>query len=177
MLLQAIINNQLTSFPGLPAKAITCYLDDSPAINKGHMKHLIQSICSARTTQQCLDGMKSLPILDMVNHMFCTVFLWDNKNSTIYTFFTEKFPVQSLDGHQCIFVLYDWAPYAILVKLMKDAKYKCVVMVLTKLIKCWNTDGIHLSLTLWTMWYQPPSKHFWTANISAFNLLNHTTTR
>ena len=48
------------------------------------------------------------------NQLFAFAFTIDTKNGTIYTDFTGKFPVRSLDGMVTVFVLYDWTSNAIL---------------------------------------------------------------
>ena len=127
-LLKAIKNNQLTTWPGLTAQAVTKYLPETcPATDKGHMKRHRKGI---RSTTDKLDRVEQQRILDTdmhppqvderKNYLFFKLGCYNKKNGTVYVDPTGKFPVRSIDGYQVVFILYDWTSNAILATPIKD---------------------------------------------------------
>ena len=110
-LLKAIHNNQLVTWPGLIAHAVTKYLDDTPATDKGHMKQLRQGIhptTKIHTDIAALTADMNPPqIKEDFNQILCYTGTLNTKDGTIYVDLTGKFPIRSLARHVSIFVLYD----------------------------------------------------------------------
>ena len=115
-LLKAIKNNQLTTWPGLTAKAVERYLpDNAPATDKGHMSRHRKGIRSTRK-KEALDKLEKLaveqccnpPLVEeKKNQLFGYMVHQDKKTGVMYTDLTGNFPVRSMDGFTCFFVLYD----------------------------------------------------------------------
>ena len=59
---------------------------------------------------------------NMTNHIFCFAALADTNDGTIYIDSTGKFPYQSLNGKQLVYVCFDYKTNAILVKAITDTK-------------------------------------------------------
>ena len=135
-LLKAIKNNQLTTWPGLTAKAVERYLpDNAPATDKGHMSRHRKGIRSTRK-KEALDKLEKLaveqccnpPLVEeKKNQLFGYMVHQDKKTGVMYTDLTGNFPVRSMDGFTCFFVLYDWTTNAILATPMKDAKDESMI--------------------------------------------------
>ena len=67
-----------------------------------------------------------------VNHCFCFATFADKTTGTIYIDMTGKFPYQSLEGMQYVFVCYDYTTNAILAKPIQDTKNETI----EKAFKC-----------------------------------------
>ena len=121
-LLKAIDNNQLPTWPGLTTNAVKRYLPEtSPATDKGHMKRQRKGLRS--TKEKVATALNSIeyerdmhPPLEKeeFNQLFCYSGQLDPKTGTVYTDFTGRFPLRSVDGMTSIFILYDWTTNAIL---------------------------------------------------------------
>ena len=61
------------------------------------------------------------------NQLFGFMVHQDKKTGIMYTDLTGNFPVRSIDGITCFFVLYDWTTNAILATPMKDAKDESMI--------------------------------------------------
>jgi hypothetical protein len=135
-LLKALENNQFTSWPGFTLTAVKKYLpESSPATDKGHMKRHKQGLWSTKLkgVQHELDMIEynrdmNPPVEhEKFNQLFCSPILLDNKNGTVYTDFTGKFPLRSIDGMTSIFILYDWSSNSILATPVTDFKESTIV--------------------------------------------------
>ena len=124
MLVKAIENNQLTTWPGLTAEAVRKHLPDlAPATDKGHMKcqhKVIQSttkIPLRKTRKERIkDALEKIELdrdinppqeNEKNNQIFCYKGGINTKDGTIYVDFTGKFPIRSMDGMVTIFIIYD----------------------------------------------------------------------
>jgi hypothetical protein len=111
--LKAVGNNQLPTWPGLTSTAIKKYLPDtSTATDKGRMKRQRKGLHSTKEKVSiALDKIEydrdMNPPLEREeqNQPFCYSGVMDPKHGTIYTDFTGKFPLRSIDGMTSIFIL------------------------------------------------------------------------
>ena len=62
-----------------------------------------------------------------MNQLFSFMIHQDKKSGIMYTDLMGNFPVRSIDGYTCFFVLYDWTTNAILATPMKDAKDESMI--------------------------------------------------
>ena len=151
-LIQAIDNNHLTTFPNLTTKAIKYYLTPSPATEKGHMKRPRQGIrlAQAPLKMQNHDDQDTIPIqeINTANHIFCCAALANTITGTLYTDPTGRFPVQSLEGHQYMFVAYDYLINAILVEPMCDQEDKTVLAMFEKTFQYLKKKGFKPAMTV-----------------------------
>ena len=146
-LLKALENNQLPTWP-LTKSAVAKYLPDhSPATDKGSMRRQRQGIRSTKPTvtkaalqrdvsnpEVAADCHPSLEVEEH-NQLFATAFTIDPKTGTVYTDFTGKFPVRSLDGMVTVFILYDWTSNAILADPVENTKDDTIVRVFKQRVK------------------------------------------
>ena len=148
-LLKAVENNQLPTWPGLTPNAIKKYLPDtSPATDKGHMKRQRKGLRSTKEkVSQALDKIEyerdmNPPVeREEQNQLFCYSGHMDPKTGTIYTDFTGKFPLRSIDGMATIFILYDWTTNAILATPVTDVKDATIVESFKKNIEYLTNRG------------------------------------
>ena len=88
------------------------------------MKRPKQGICSTRpkprtpTADPKNEDITPIQEINTANHIFCCAALADALTGTLYTDLMGRFPVQSLEGHQYMFVAYDYSTNAILVEPM-----------------------------------------------------------
>ena len=137
-LLAATKNNQLTTWPGLTARAVEWYLPDHvPATDKGHMKRHKKGIRSMK--QKVRDDLESIEVetcinppleQEKMNQLFASMAYIDRKDSIMYTDLTGNFPVRSIDGYAAFFVLYDWTTNVILATPIKDATDETMVVAI-----------------------------------------------
>ena len=104
--------------------------DNAPATDKGHMSRYRKGIRSMRK-KEALDKLKELAVEQCCNppleeekrnQLFGFMIHQDKKTGIMHTNLTGNFPVRSIDGFTCFFVLYDWTTNAILAIPMKDTK-------------------------------------------------------
>ena len=129
-LMEAIKNNQLTTWPGLTAEAVEKYLPDhAPATYKGRMRRQRKGMRSTKT-KEVLDIIEhnrdmNPPVeKEKLNQLFCFVGMVDEKDGTIYMDNTGNISITSIDGMKAIFILYDWTTNAILATPIKTATDK-----------------------------------------------------
>ena len=156
-LIKAIKNNQLTTWPGLTARAVQKYLPEhAPGTDKGHMSRHKKGIRStskksaAKTlediaVEQCIHP----PIVEeKLNQLFCYMMHQDKKTGIMYTDLTGKFPIRSIEGYTCFFILYDWTTNAILATPIKDAKDESMVAAFKKNIEYLEERGFKPSFNI-----------------------------
>ena len=105
-LIAAIKHKQLTTWPGLRARAVGRYLPNhDPFMDKGHMKRHKKGIQSMK--QKLRDNTESIevkhcinPPLEQkkVNQLFASMTYIDKKDGIMYTDLTGNFPVRSIEG-------------------------------------------------------------------------------
>eukprot|EP00804_Cyclotella_cryptica_P019523 CCRYP_006659-RA/>CCRYP_006659-RA protein AED:0.42 eAED:0.40 QI:0/0/0/0.5/1/1/2/0/378 len=155
--IKAINNNQFATWPGLIADAVRRYLPDSTATAKGHMKKTPAGVRSTRTTpnptnqRQPSTSPPSPPPnhydlfppheLNTINHIFCWAALADQINGTTYTDLTGRSPTMSLENKQYIFVAYDYATNAIIVRAITDRESSTVVKAFDDIFTYLATKG------------------------------------
>ena len=154
-LLAAIKNGQLRSWPGLTARAVQRYLAESPATVKGHMKRPRQGIRSG-TKPPRLSARQREMIRDIINRgtrnpadmlvaenddIFCCAALADRNENTVYMDMTGKFPHRSINGNQCMLVVYDYATNAILVEAIKNFESNTICEAYKKVHKYLESKG------------------------------------
>jgi hypothetical protein len=138
-LLQAITNNQLTTWPGMTADNVTRHLPKSITTTLGHQD---QTRKNARSTQpKPPTESNPEPGLDLEspNQRTHQVFsaIVDSGTGKIYTDQTGRFPVTSSCGHKYLFVLYDYDSNAILAEPIKSRKQN-------ELLRAYQTLTRHL---------------------------------
>ena len=155
-LLKAVENNQLPTWPGFTAEAIKKYLpESSPATDKGHMKRQRQGIRSTKEkVQTALETFEyeqdmNPPLrTEELNQLFCFTGRVDPKTGTVYTDFTGKFPLRSIDGMTTIFILYDWSSNAILATPVTDVKDSTIVKTFQENVEYLTKRGFKPSFNI-----------------------------
>ena len=66
------------------------------------------------------------------DEMFCFAMLADKNEGTVYSDLTEKFPVQSFEGHLYLFVCYVYSANAIIMRPMQSRSDECMVKTFTE---------------------------------------------
>ena len=104
---------QFETFPGLTYTLISAHLPPSEATEKGHM---IMTRKGLRSTNKLIKKMAEarrdignfLPAEEMClaeeDEIYCYAVLGDNNENTIYSDQTGRFPVESYDGKNYIFI-------------------------------------------------------------------------
>eukprot|EP00978_Attheya_sp_CCMP212_P034584 scaffold145516_cov59-Attheya_sp.AAC.1 len=111
-LIKAIQNNQLSTWPGLTAEAVTKYLPDScPATDKGHMKRQAKGIRSTKTkineALSMIEYERDIhppKATELSNQIFIAIGAINPKDGTIYADLTGIFPITAIDGTRAVFI-------------------------------------------------------------------------
>ena len=82
------------------------------------------------------------------NQLFGFMVHQDKKTGIMYTCLMGNFPVRSIDGYTCLFLLYDSATNAILTMLMKDAKDESMIKAFKENIECLGDSGFKPSFNI-----------------------------
>jgi len=104
--MKATEKKQLTTWPGLTAKAVGKYpLDHAPATDKRHIRRQRKGIRSTKIKEALETKEHSRDInppvereREKLNQPFCYVGMVDKKDGTIYVDNTGNFPITSIDG-------------------------------------------------------------------------------
>ena len=68
-------------------------------------------------TEQCINPPMEE---EEMNQLFACHAWINHKDGTVYTDYTGKFPIRSMDGMTAIFIMYDWTSNVILAMPVKD---------------------------------------------------------
>ena len=137
-LMRALKENptQFETFPGLTHELIRDHLPPSEATEKGHMIMTRKGLKSTRTmTKQLVKARRDvgnfLPAEEVClaeeDEIYCYAILGDSNDNTIYSDLTWRFPVESYDGKNYIFIGYVYKLNAIFMLPMKSREDACMV--------------------------------------------------
>ena len=128
--------DQFATFPGLNWDLIKNHLPPSGATDKGHMIMTRKGLKSTRTiTRQITRARKDisnfLPTEEVCmadeDELYCYAVLGDKNERTIYSDLTGRFPVESYDGKNYIFIAYAYKLNSIFMIAMKDRENKSMI--------------------------------------------------
>ena len=116
-LIDAINNNQFTTWPNFTAPNIRKHLPPSIATAKGHMDQIRQNIQSTNKPMP----LPTTPLTERTHHIYAAVIdTWDTTTGQIASDLTGKFPTISSKGNQYILVIYDYDSNSILPTPLKN---------------------------------------------------------
>ena len=127
---------QFATFPGLTWDLINKYLPPSEATEKGHMIMTRKGLRSTRGIARQLvkarrDISNFLPAEEVClaeeDEIYCYAVLGDSNDRTIYSDLTGRFPVESYDGKNYIFIAYAYKLNFIFMIAMKDRGDKSMI--------------------------------------------------
>ena len=122
-LIQAINNNQLTTWPELTASNIRRHLPKSTATVLGHLDQQRKNLRSTKSPAPQIDDLElNLPITDglRTNAVYASIVTLPAPTGHTYSDQTGRFPVQSSQGNEYVFVLYDFDSNAIFSEPMRN---------------------------------------------------------
>ncbi len=151
-LLKALKNSQLKSFSGLTYELIAKCLPLSTATKKGYLVQKWQGVQSIWSNfKAILDAQLEVHDMNPDKHvcsaedseMFCSVFLVDAREGTIYSNLSWRFPIQSYSDMQYIFGAYFYGINAIIMQPITSPKDASMVTMFKdiyetlKSTNCW----------------------------------------
>ena len=128
--------DQFKIFPGLTYEVISAHLPPSEATEKGHMIMTRKGLRSTRTMANKLakarhDISNFLPKVEVClaeeDKIYCYAILGDNNDDTIYSDLTGRFPVESYDGKNYIFIAYVYKLNTIFMLPMKSREDESMI--------------------------------------------------
>ena len=139
-----------STFPGLNYEIISNHLPPSEATEKLHMIQRRQGINSTRNNKQTIiDARQYIKNMFPTEHVcsamedeiFCCNVIGDTHEDTIYSDLTGRFPIQSYEGMNYIFVAYVYKLNAILLCSMKSREDVSMVEAFTSVYTKLETAG------------------------------------
>ena len=139
-LLAAIRNNQLTSFPGLTAEAVSKHFPESDETQKGHMRQTRQGVRSTKVIDE--DAAHNFQPTPGVKHKDVYLRVFDATKKTMYSDQRGRFPVVSSRGNKYLMVACELDGNYIDTKPMRDRTTAQLIQAYQNIYSRWKATKV-----------------------------------